>query len=109
MKPDRERIPLILRRTERGLEPRTRQASDLLAGYALHSDVEVSIKKRRSLPQLRLYWRMLQNVVEATGAYPTAEHLHDAVKIHLGFTTPMKHAGDKFRKPTTQTAEIDDL
>jgi hypothetical protein len=22
---------------------------------------------------------------------------------------PMKHAGDKFRKPTTQTAEIDDL
>jgi hypothetical protein len=33
---------------------------------------------------------MLQNVVEATGAYPTAEHLHDAVKIHLGFTTPMK-------------------
>jgi hypothetical protein len=72
MKPDRERIPLVLRRTERGLEPRTRQAADLLAEYALHSDVEVSIKKRRSLPQLRLYWAMLQNAVTATNAWPTA-------------------------------------
>lgn len=90
MKSDRERIPLILRRTERGLEPRSRQAADLLAAYALHSDVEVTIKKRRSLPQLRLYWSMLQNVVEATGAYPDAEHLHEAVKMELGMTSPMR-------------------
>jgi len=90
LKQDREKIPLILRRTERGLEPRSRQATDLLAQYAVHSDVEVSVKKRRSLPQLRLYWAMLQNVVAATGAWPTAEHLHDALKLDLGFTTPVK-------------------
>jgi hypothetical protein len=90
MKPDREKIPLVLRRTERGLEPRTRQAADLLAEYALHSDVEVSVKKRRSLPQLRLYFKMLSNVVDATGAWPTVEHLHDALKMDLGFTTPVK-------------------
>ncbi len=95
MKTDRERIPLILRRTERGLEPRSRQASDLLAQYAVHSDVEVTIRKRRSLPQLRLYWAMLQNVVEATGAWPTAEHLHDALKMDLGFTTPVKSMDGK--------------
>jgi hypothetical protein len=90
MKADRERIPLVLRRTERGLEPRSRQAADLLAQYAVHSDVEVTVRKRRSLPQLRLYWAMLQNVVEATGAWPTAEHLHDALKLDLGFTTAVK-------------------
>lgn len=89
-KTDREKIPLILRRTERGLEPRSRQAADLLEQYALHSDVEVIVKKRRSLPQLRMYWAMLSKVVEATGAFPTAEHLHDAVKYHLGYTAPMK-------------------
>jgi hypothetical protein len=72
------------------LEPRSRQASDLLAQYALHSDVEVSVKKRRSLPQLRLYWAMLQKVVSATGAWPTAEHLHDALKLDLGYVTPIK-------------------
>lgn len=90
MKTDRERIPIVLRRTERGLEPRSRLARDILDQYAEHSDVEVTIKKRRSLPQLRLYWTMLQKVVEATGAYPTAEHLHDAVKMQLGYTSPMR-------------------
>lgn len=90
MKPDREKIPLVLRRTERGLEPRSRQASDILSQYAVHSDVEITIKKRRSLPQLRLYWAMLNNVVEATGAWPTAEHAHDALKMDLGYTTPIK-------------------
>lgn len=90
MKADREKIPLVLRRTERGLEPRSRLSADLLAHYALHSDVEVTIKKRRSLPQLRLYWAMLNNVVEATGAWPDAEHLHDALKLDLGYITPVK-------------------
>ena len=95
MKTDREKIPLVLRRTDRGLEPRSRQAVDLLAQYAVHSDVEVSIKKRRSLPQLRLYWAMLQNVVAATGAWPTAEHLHDALKLDLGYVTPVKSMDGK--------------
>ena len=90
MKADREKIPLVLRRTERGLEPRSRLAADALAQYALHSDVEVTVKKKRSLPQLRLYWAMLQTVVEATGAYPDAEHLHDAIKVELGYTAPMR-------------------
>jgi hypothetical protein len=64
MKPDREKMPIILRRTERGLEPRSRLAADALAQYALHSDVEISIKKRRSAPQLRLYWAMLHELAE---------------------------------------------
>lgn len=90
MKTDREKIPLVLRRTERGLEPRSQLARDALAQYAVHSDVEITIKKRRSLPQLRLYWAMLQNVVAATDAWATAEHLHDALKLDLGYTTPVK-------------------
>ena len=86
----RDKSPLVLRRTERGLEPRSRLAADALAQYAFGSDVEVTVKKRRSLPQLRLFWAMLQNVVEATGAYPTAEHLLDAIKVDLGYTAPMR-------------------
>lgn len=90
MKTDRERMPIILRRTERGLEPRSQLARDALAQYAVHSDVEISIKKKRSVPQLRLYWAMLQNVVAATDAWASAEHLHDALKLDLGYTTPVK-------------------
>ena len=90
MKPDREKIPLVLRRTERGLEPRSQLAREALAQYALHSDVEITVRKRRSLPQLRLYWAMLQNVVAATDAWASAEHLHDALKLDLGYTMPIK-------------------
>lgn len=86
---DREKVPLILRRTERGLEPRSRLAADLLAGYALHSDVEVTVRKRRSSPQLRLYWSMLHKVVEATDCAASAEHLHESCKLALGFVTPI--------------------
>lgn len=90
MTPDREKRPIVLRRTERGLEPRSRLAAEILREYAIHSDVEVSIKKRRSARQLRLYWAMLHNVVAATDAFPDAERLHDALKLDLGFVTPMK-------------------
>jgi len=95
VKTDREKMPLVLRRTERGLEARTRLAADILEKFALHSDVEVSIKKRRSLPQLKLYWAMLQNVCDATGAWPDAEHLHDALKLDLGYVTPIRTVDGK--------------
>lgn len=88
--PDREKQPLVLRRTDRGLEPRSRLAAELLQKYPMHSDVEVTIKRRRSHPQLRLYWVMLHKVVEATDAFPSAEKLHDALKYDLGFVTPVR-------------------
>lgn len=86
----RETAPLVLRRTDRGLEPRSRLAADLLQKFPLHADVEVTIKRKRSHPQLRLYWVMLHKVVEATDAFPSAEKLHDALKFDLGFVSPMK-------------------
>jgi len=90
MKPDIDHAPLVLRRTERGLEPRSRLASDLLSDYALHSEVEVRIKKRRSSPQNALYWVGLARLVEATDAYPTTQAIHNALKLDLGYTTPIR-------------------
>ena len=90
MKTDRETAPLVMRRTERGLEPRSRLAADFLSQYAIGSDVEITIRKRRSHPQHRRYWVMLNQVIEATGAYPDAERLHEALKLDLGYVTPMK-------------------
>jgi len=42
-------------------------------------------RSRRSLPQLRLYWTMLHRVVKATGKWPSAEHLHEAIKLTNGY------------------------
>lgn len=41
----------------------------------------------RSNPQNRLYWLMLHHVVKATGKWATAEHLHEALKLDLGYVT----------------------
>jgi hypothetical protein len=90
MKTDRERRPVMLRRTRRGLEPVMPADAEALDAIDIGADVEVTIKRRRSLPQLRLYWSMLAHVVLATGDYPSPEHLHDAVKMALGYTTPIR-------------------
>jgi hypothetical protein len=62
--------------------------------------IEITIKRRRSLPQLQAYWSMLARVVEATDAFPSAERLHEALKMDLGITTPIKTlTGDIFLIP----------
>ena len=43
----------------------------------------------RSNPQLRLYWSVLQAVVDATDITPTAEHLHDQLVRACGFVRPV--------------------
>lgn len=56
---------------------------------AMGSDVEVTVKTRRSHPQLRLYWVGLQNLVDATECAPTAEIMHERVKFELGYVEIM--------------------
>lgn len=86
---DREKRICIMRAAGSALLP-VSQADAEIIGSLGPGDVEVRFAKRRSNPQLRLYWQMLNKIVEATDDYPTSEHLHQAVKMHLGYTTPVK-------------------
>lgn len=90
MKSDVDRSPILMHRVRGGLSPVTSYDAERLDGYALGTDLEISIKQRRSLPQLRLYWVTLQGVVDATGDYPSAEALHEALKLALGCVRLMK-------------------
>lgn len=90
MKTDTEKAPIFMRRTIGGLAPVSAYDAERLDAYAAGGDLEVHIRQRRSLPQQRLYWVTLQKVVDATGDYPTAEHLHDALKMALGYVRLMK-------------------
>lgn len=86
---DREKRICIMRRAGTSLVPASPADEEIIQGLGF-GDVEVKFAKRRSNPQLRLYWQMLNKIVEATDDYPTSEHLHQAVKMHLGYTTPVK-------------------
>jgi hypothetical protein len=90
MKTDREKTPIYCKVNPLGLSPSSAFDAELLDDYPKGSEVEITIKRKRSLPQLRLYWKLLHEVVTATDAYPSAEHLHDAIKMALGYTTPLQ-------------------
>ena len=89
-KTDREKAPIILRRKGSALWPASAFDDEMLCRLDQGKDIEVSLVQRRSLPKMRAYWKMLANVVQATEAYPTAEHMHDALKIDMGYSTPVK-------------------
>lgn len=90
MKSDLDRAPIQMRRTKAALVPVGAFDDERLEQYPEGSIVEVTIKRRRSNPQNALYWATLAKVVEATGSYPTAEKLHEAIKMALGYTMPVK-------------------
>lgn len=85
----RERAGLILRK-ERG-RPVPASAFDSEAWDRAPEGAEFDLRERsnRSSPHHRLYWQALTFVVEAVGRspWPTAEHLHDAMKRELGYVT----------------------
>jgi hypothetical protein len=89
MQTDREKRICIMRRSGTALLP-VSQADEEIINDLGPGDVEVKFAKRRSNPQLRLYWQMLKRAVDATDAYPNSERLHEAIKMHLGYTVPIK-------------------
>lgn len=56
-----------------------------LDGVAQGQRVRIEVKEWRNFDRLRAYWAMLHHVVEATEAAPTAEKLHEVLKLENGF------------------------
>ena len=61
-----------------------------LEGIGQGQRVRVEIKEFRSTPRLRAYWAMLHDVVAATECAPSAERLHEAMKLELGIVDLVK-------------------
>lgn len=72
------------------LAPASRIDEEIIGALPKEVEFEITIKRKRSLPQLRAYWAGLTDLVRATHAYPTPEHMHEALKFHLGYVTPIK-------------------
>lgn len=84
----RERMPIAVKRVGNRLVPTSRFDEKLLMEQPEGAMIEVTIARKRSLPQLRKYWAILNEVVDAAPCnYPTPEHLHSAIKLALGYTT----------------------
>lgn len=86
----REKPPApIVRKTPRGIQAVDALGVETILSDPLGTEYDLVKRSRRSLPQLRLYWSILNNVVRATGKWPTSAHLHDQLKLICGFTRPV--------------------
>lgn len=66
------------------LRPHSPYDHDVIAErYAPGSDLRARFSKPRSLPHHRLYFAVLQEVVQATGQWASVEDLHEAIKIEM--------------------------
>lgn len=83
----REAAGIIVRREARGLVPVSAFDAEQLERAPLGTEFDLSARTKRTLPLQRTYWKALHEVVTATGRWPTAEHLHDALRRDLGYVT----------------------
>jgi hypothetical protein len=82
-------VDLILQREGNRLVPFDAKALEDLEGVPSGKPLTCKVSLNRSLPHHRFYWVMLSEVVKATGCAPSAEHLHQALKLSLGYTMPV--------------------
>lgn len=75
----------MLRRVPAGLAPLSEYDHERLSKVPLWADVRAELTMPRSLPRHRFYWVCLGLVVENTERWRTAEDLHTAIKVKLGY------------------------
>jgi hypothetical protein len=82
-------VDLLLERRGNTLVPYDAKALEDLIALPMGKGMSFRVSLPRSISQHRWYWVELSNVVQATGCAPTAEHLHNALKLALGYTMPV--------------------
>lgn len=70
-------------------------------GVANGQRVKVDVSEFRSASRLRAYWAMLHDVVTATECAPSAERLHEAMKLELGIVDHVQVKGFKVAVPAS--------
>ena len=80
--------PIVCARQGR-LWPATSSDAELIAEYPDGQEFDLVPRSKRSAPHNSKYWAELGQIVAATGAWPSAEKMHDWVKIRLGYVSPV--------------------
>lgn len=84
MSKGKETRPIYLVRKGLSLVPELDMDADAISAIPHGRSVRVEIRQQRSHERLRAYWKMLSEVVAATGCAPSPEKLHEVVKLETG-------------------------
>lgn len=97
----RERPTYAFLRRGNTLVPEMDFDARALEGVANGQRVKVDVSEFRSTPRMRAYWMMLHEVVAATECAPSAERLHEAMKLELGIVDHVQVKGFKVAVPAS--------
>lgn len=88
-----ETAPIYVQRFGDKLAGEMQMDRDAIAKFKAGDRIKVTLHTGRSPSRLRWYWAFLNEVVKATECSPNAESLHEVVKLHTGFVTPVMVKG----------------
>ena len=82
--------PTAIVKLERGkLSPVTGFDAELLSNEKDGQEFDLVRRSKRSLPHNSKYWASLSQIIKATEAFPTPDHMHVWIKCRLGYTSPI--------------------
>ena len=91
--------PILVQKTPAGLMPYGAYSGPQLDALVVGQVLTCKERKNRGLPRNGAYWVGLGNAVQATDAWPTAEHLHTDLKRLCGYV-------DVYHNPLTRRDEV---
>lgn len=82
--------PILMRREFGKLVPKTDLDVAALHEFPMGKALRVRVTQPRNVGRLRLYWALLKKVHENMPNPPPLKTLHNAVKVRMGFATPIR-------------------
>jgi hypothetical protein len=83
-------MKFVCRKQLGSLRPVNDAGEQCLSGIANGDLVMVEVKRPRNIQHHRLYWALVTLVWQNQERYPTAEDLHEAIKISVGLRTTIQ-------------------
>ena len=108
MKKDRPPSP-ICGKTINGLIAVSAYDAEQLDGFAIGTEFDLIARTKRSDKQFRTYWKALNGVVKATGAWSNSEAVHRWIKFELQRFEPILGPNGEVVGTTLDSAAMDKM
>ncbi len=91
------------------LSPVSLWDSELLADMPNGTEFDLVRRTKRSAPHNSMYWAQLALIIKATEAWPTPDHMHEWIKLKLGYVRPILGQGGKVVGMAVDSAAFDKM
>jgi hypothetical protein len=91
------------------LSPVSSWDAELLADLPNGTEFDLVRRSKRSRPHNSMYFAQLSLIIKATGEWPTPDHMHEWIKLRLGYVRPILGQGGKVVGMTVDSAAFDKM